>query len=68
MIIPYACNLEGIKFNMFRYRHQFSTDLIKNGKDVRTIMELIEHNNTKMTIDYARTENKSKLDALKIRD
>ncbi len=66
--IKYACVKEGIKFNMYRCRNQFSTNMIKNGKDIRTIMELMGHNNIKMIIDYTRSENKSKLNALKIRE
>lgn len=64
MVIPNACNLEGIKFNMLRYRHQFSTDLIKNGKDVRTIMELMGHNNIEMPFGYARSDEQAKINAL----
>lgn len=66
--IKHATSLEGINFNMYRCRHQFSTDLIRSGQDVRTVMELMGHNNIKMTIGYARSNNTIKLNALKNRN
>ena len=58
------CKQHGIKFNMYQLRHQFSTDLITNNVDIRTVMELMGHNNTDMTIDYARSSDKLKKEAL----
>lgn len=49
---------------MYQLRHQFSTDLITNNVDIRTVMELMGHNNTNMTIDYARSSSELKSDAL----
>ncbi len=62
--IRYICKQHGIKFNMYQLRHQFSTDLITNNVDIRTVMELMGHNNTNMTIDYARSSSELKSDAL----
>lgn len=65
--ISRTCKLEGLKFNMYRLRHQFSTDLITANKDPRTIMELMGHNNIAMTIEYARSSDELKEKALKDR-
>lgn len=54
----------GIKFNMYRLRHQFSTDLITQNNDPRTVMELMGHNNTNMTINYARSNDEKKKETL----
>ena len=62
------CKQHGIKFNMYQLRHQFSTDLITNNVDIRTVMELMGHNNTDMTIDYARSSDDLKKEALENRD
>lgn len=53
-----------VKFNMYRLRHQFSTDLIMQNNDPRTIMELMGHNNTNMTISYARSNDEKKKETL----
>lgn len=59
------CNKLGIEFNMYRLRHKFSTDLIiDNTNDPRTIMELMGHNNTNMTISYARSNDEKKKETL----
>lgn len=65
--INYACRQEGIKFNQYRLRHQFSTDLVTDNQDLRTIMELMGHNNPSMTIEYARSNDDLKIKALKDR-
>ena len=52
---------------MYQLRHQFSTDLITNHVDVRTVMELMGHNNTNMTVEYARSSDDLKAEALKNR-
>lgn len=61
------CRKNDIKFNMYQLRHQFSTDLITNHVDVRTVMELMGHNNTNMTVEYARSSDDLKAEALKNR-
>lgn len=66
--IRLSCKAEGIEFNMYRCRHQFSTDLIRSGQDLRTIMELMGHNNINMTVDYARSNNELKIQALENRN
>ena len=53
-----------IKFNMYMLRHLFSTDLIVNKTDPRTVMELMGHNNVAMTIEYARSNSDLKVKAL----
>lgn len=65
--IYHMCKKRGIDFTMYKLRHQFSTDLITNNTDVRTVMELMGHNNPSMTIEYARSNQKQKEEALKNR-
>lgn len=62
--ITNICRKLGIEFNMYRLRHQFSTDLIINNNDPRTVMELMGHNNTNMTISYARSNDDKKRDTM----
>lgn len=45
----------GIDFRMYQLRHQFSTDLIVGGADLRTVQELMGHADATMTIKYARS-------------
>ena len=51
-------------FRPYMLRHQFSTDLIINGVDIRTIQELMGHSDSSMTISYARSNNDLKRNAL----
>lgn len=65
--INYVCKRVGVEFNIYRLRHKFSTDLVINNVDPRTIMELMGHNNISQTLDYARSNDQLKKDALKNR-
>ena len=58
---------DGIQFNLYQLRHRFATDLLVDGTDPKTIMELMGHNNTKMTIGYARSNDDLKVSALEKR-
>ena len=55
------------KFRPYQLRHQFSTDLLLNGTDVRTIQELMGHTSSTMTISYARSNNDTKILAIENR-
>ena len=65
--ITRCCKQDGLHFNMYRLRHQFSTDLVTNNVDPRTVMELMGHNNVNMTVSYARSNEELKKDALETR-
>lgn len=55
----------GTTFHLYANRHQFSSDLITSGVDPRTVMELMGHSSTDMTIGtYARSNITKKRDAL----
>lgn len=54
-------------FRPYQLRHQFSTDLITNGIDIRTIQELMGHRDSSMTIEYARSNEMLKKKALESR-
>ena len=58
----------GIDFNLYDLRHRFATDLTLNNVDDRTKMELMGHKSIKMTLDYARSNDEKKIDALEKRD
>lgn len=51
-------------FRPYMLRHQFSTDLILDGVDIRTIQELMGHADSSMTISYARSNQELKRNAL----
>ena len=65
--INYVSKRVGVEFNIYRLRHKFSTDLVTANVDPRTIMELMGHNNINQTLDYARSNDKLKKEALKNR-
>ena len=44
----------------YTLRHQFSTDLLINGVDMRTIQELMGHTSSTMTLGYARSNDELK--------
>ena len=62
-----VCKKLGIKFTLYQLRHKFSTDLVTANVDPRTIMELMGHNNIKQTLEYARSNDDLKEEALNIR-
>lgn len=53
-----------VDFRAYNLRHQFSTDLLKQGVDLRTIQEIMGHADPSMTINYARSNDESKKDAV----
>lgn len=48
----------------YTLRHQFSTDLLINGVDMRTIQELMGHTSSTMTLGYARSNDELKKKAI----
>ena len=50
-----ACKRAGIKFASYQLRHQFSTDLVTAGVDLRTVQDLMGHASGSMTLGYARS-------------
>jgi integrase len=59
-----ACVKAGINFRPYMLRHAFSTKLITSNTDVRTVQELMGHKNISMTVDYARSSDELKRDAI----
>ncbi len=53
-----------ITFRPYMLRHEFSTRLITSNTDVRTVQELMGHKNISMTIDYARSSEELKRNAI----
>ena len=51
----------------YTLRHQFSTDMIINGVDMRTIQELMGHTSSTMTLGYARSNDELKRKAIENR-
>ena len=60
-----ACQKAGIEFTAYQLRHQFSTDLITSGTDLRTVQELMGHASGSMSLEYARSNDELKREALK---
>lgn len=56
--------ITGGKFRAYMLRHQFSSDLLNNHVDLRTIQELMGHSSSSMTLSYARSDDKHKKDAI----
>lgn len=56
----------GVKrFSLYSLRHQFSSDMITSNVDPRTVMELMGHSSTEMSIEvYARSSDEKKRSAL----
>ena len=54
-------------FRAYSMRHQFITDGIKSGTDLRTLQELAGHKNSAMTLSYARSNDELKEQAFKNR-
>ena len=62
-----ACKDAGIEFTAYQLRHQFSTDLVTAGVDLRTVQELMGHASGSMTLSYARSNDQLKRDAVEKR-
>lgn len=63
-LIKCACDKAGIRFNSYMLRHAFSTNMLQQGVDIRTIMELMGHTSSSMSLEYARSNNDLKKDAI----
>ena len=59
-----ACKEAGIEFTAYQLRHQFSTDLVTAGVDLRTVQELMGHASGSMTLEYARSNDELKRQAI----
>ena len=65
--INYVCQKEGIDFTLYRLRHKFSTDMITSKEvDIRNYGINGAHCKS-MTLDYARSNEELKREALKNR-
>lgn len=64
--LSHAMKKQGIDFNLYQCRHTFSTTLITAGTDPRTVQELMGHASADMSVDYARSNNDLKKDAVQI--
>lgn len=53
-----------VDFRQYNLRHQFSSDLIEKGVDVRTVQELMGHADPQMSINYARSREETKRKAI----
>ena len=64
-IITRVCKMNGIKFNMYRLRHNMATQLVTNNVDSKTTVELLGHANYDMSIYYANSNDDLKEEAIK---
>ena len=51
-------------FRAYPMRHQLTTDLLEQGFDLRTIMEIMGHSEGTMTLYYARSNQKKRKEAI----
>ena len=56
----------GISFNLYRLRHNMATELVKNGTDTKTTMELLGHATYNMSLGYANSTDKQKEKAINL--
>ena len=54
-------------FRAYTLRHQFTTDMLQQNVDIRTIMELMGHTESTMTLYYARSNDQKKREAVENR-
>ena len=54
-------------FRAYKLRHQLTTDMIDQGIDLRTIMELMGHSESTMTLYYARSNKAKRREAIESR-
>lgn len=53
-------------FRPYTIRHQFSTDMLDQGVNLRAIGEMMGHKGIDMAIEYARSNDRAKNEALKL--
>ena len=63
-----ACKKAGIEFNSYQLRHQFSTDLVTAGVDLRTVQDLMGHASASMSLGYARSNKELMREAIEARE
>lgn len=56
----------GIKFNLYKLRHNMATTLITNGTDTKTTMEILGHAQYNMSLGYANSSTELKDKAIKL--
>ena len=63
-VITRICKANGIKFNLYRLRHNLATQLITNNVDQKTTIELLGHANYDMSLYYAQSNDELKEKAI----
>ena len=63
-IITRLCKANGIKFNLYRLRHNMATTLVTNNVDQKTTIELLGHANYDMSLYYAASNDELKEKAI----
>lgn len=53
-----------VDFNLYMLRHQFSTDLMTQGTPMNIIRDLMGHESASMTLDYATSSEKDRINAI----
>ena len=54
-------------FRAYSMRHQITADLLSEGKDLRTIMDIMGHSEGTITLYYARSNENKKKEAINSR-
>lgn len=56
----------GINFNLYMLRHTFIKQLIDNGVNQRTIMDIVGHASFNQSLYYSRSDDKQRNEAIKV--
>ena len=63
-LIKRVCKRNGIDFRCYQLRHTFVKDLVDSDINPRTIMDLMGHASWRQSLDYSRTTEQQKLEAI----
>ena len=67
-VVHRVAKAEGLDFRMYMLRHGYDNDLLNQGADPRSIMELMGHTEWKTSIGYARSTMEKKAEIVENRE
>ena len=65
-VLRRVLNGSGVKFNLYRLRHNMATELVKNGTDTKTTMSLLGHAQYNTSLGYANSTEEQKRNAIRL--
>lgn len=64
MYIGRIAHAKGIRFSLYRLRHMFSADLLRQGTNIKVIQSLMGHNRSAMSLYYAYSTEADRVEAI----